>query len=74
MNACAPLPSDRCAPLMRHGSTTLQPAVESSGELYVDFDSSSGEEEFVVTNIDPFSVKNILLDEVARIEKECGLV
>jgi hypothetical protein len=42
--------------------------------LWVDFDSRSGEEEFVVTNIDPFSVKNILLDEVARIEKEWGLV
>jgi hypothetical protein len=42
--------------------------------LWVDFDSRSGEEEFVVTNIDPFSVKNILLDEAARIEKEWGLV
>ncbi len=42
--------------------------------MWVDFDSRSGEEEFVVTNIDPFSVKNILLEEVARIEKEWGLV
>jgi hypothetical protein len=42
--------------------------------LWVDFDSRSGEEEFEVTNIDPFPVKNILVDEVARIEKEWGLV
>jgi hypothetical protein len=42
--------------------------------LWVDFDNRSGEEEFLVTNIDPFSVKSILLEEVARIEEEWGLV
>ncbi len=57
-----------------HLKPEIRDDLENPRLVNVEIDSRSGEDRLVVVNQDPFSVKNTLLDEVARIEGEWQLI
>ena len=57
-----------------HLKQEVRDSLESPRTVHVEQDSRSGVDGLTVTGKSPSSVKALLLDEVARIEKERGLV
>lgn len=57
-----------------HLKQEIRERLENPRELHVEIDDRSGEDRLAVRGQSPSSVKNLLLDEVTRLEQEWGLV